>query len=408
MIKHGMEVLQQATHFLNPGQIPVTTFDQPLFALAKFIQWKWPATHGENMHVVMLGGLHTEMALWSTLGDLLKGSEWTSALTEAEVASSGVADSCLRAAHVTRTRHAHQVTLLALHNLQQEASNAFVESDGEGTFDTWKQTLLDRSPTFFFWDQIMKYETLVLIFIRAHREKNFPLHVEVLDQLMPLFFALDHVNYSRWMSVHIRDMKSLPEPIKKEFKQESHFVLSKSPNKFSSIPFDQAHEQENKIVKGSGGAVGLTENPSAFRKWMLSGPEMGRILQEFEAEYTHMEAEISDQMHLHHEQNVATQRTFRKHVSKMSEAIRQMGNPFNDDFAELVTLEGRKCVDSAVAKSVVQWKTSDVGNTRSLSKQYSQNALVRYMTLSKGIPYVFLQSIKLSKSSRIKGNISKS
>ena len=41
--------------------------------------------------------------------------------------------------------------------------------------------------------------------------------------------------------------------------------LSKTGNKFSSIPLDQPHEQANKTVKGSGGAVGLTENPVAFR-----------------------------------------------------------------------------------------------------------------------------------------------
>jgi hypothetical protein len=113
MIKHGMDILRQAIQYLNPGQIPVTTFDQPLFALAKAVQWKWPETHGENMHVVMLGGLHTEMALWNTLGDLLDGSGWTAALTDAEVASTGTNESFLKAAHLTRTRHAHQVTLLA-------------------------------------------------------------------------------------------------------------------------------------------------------------------------------------------------------------------------------------------------------------------------------------------------------
>ncbi len=94
---------RQAVKFLNPGQIPVTTFDQPLFALAKFVQWKWPDTHGERVHVVMLGGLHTEMALWNTLGDVLESSGWTTALTEAEVASFGTADSYLKAAHLTRT-----------------------------------------------------------------------------------------------------------------------------------------------------------------------------------------------------------------------------------------------------------------------------------------------------------------
>ena len=84
MIKRGMDVQKQAVEYLNPGQIPVTTFDQPLFALAKYVQWKWPATHGGAVHVVMLGGLHTEMAL----GDIVEGSGWTTALIEAEVARS--------------------------------------------------------------------------------------------------------------------------------------------------------------------------------------------------------------------------------------------------------------------------------------------------------------------------------
>ena len=52
IIKHGMDIQKQATQYLNPGKIPVTTLDQPLFALAKSVQWKWPETHGEKMHVV--------------------------------------------------------------------------------------------------------------------------------------------------------------------------------------------------------------------------------------------------------------------------------------------------------------------------------------------------------------------
>lgn len=104
MIKHGMDVLKQAITFLNPPQIPVIALDQPLFALAKMVQWRWPGTHGEDKYVVMFGGLHLEMALWNTLGDLLESSGWTAALVEAEIASSGVADSFLTASHLTRTR----------------------------------------------------------------------------------------------------------------------------------------------------------------------------------------------------------------------------------------------------------------------------------------------------------------
>ena len=53
--------------------------------------------------------------------------------------------------------------------------------------------MIAKSPTFIFWDLILRYETLILIFVRAHKEKNFPLYVNVLEELAPLFFALEHV-----------------------------------------------------------------------------------------------------------------------------------------------------------------------------------------------------------------------
>ncbi|XP_056135325.1 uncharacterized protein si:ch211-110p13.9 [Lampris incognitus] len=132
------------------------------------------------------------MALWNTLGDLLEGSGWTTALTEADVASSGMAASFLKAAHLTRTRHAHQVTVLTLHNLQQEAFRLSAGPKDEESLLAWRNDMLKKSPTFMVWDLILKYETLILIFIRAHRERNFLLYIEVLEALVPLFFALDH------------------------------------------------------------------------------------------------------------------------------------------------------------------------------------------------------------------------
>ena len=350
MIKHGMNVIREAVEYLNPGQVPVTTFDQPLFALAKFVQWKWPDTDGEKEHVVMLGGLHIEMALWKTVGDLLEGSGWTTALTEAGVVSPGIADSCLRAEHLTRTRHVHQVTLLTLHNLQQEALKLSADPNDACLANAWRENML-KYPTFFFWNLIMKYQTLILIFIKAQREKNFTLYVEVLEELVPLFFALNHPNYARWLPVHIRDMKSLPAPIRDEFKL-SHWVLSKTSNKFSAIPFDQTHEQENKTVKGVGGAVGLTENPAAFRRWMLSGPELARLLKEFGDEYL-PETDLEDPKSFqHHEQGLSTQKNFQTHVASLAETVRQMGNPFLDAFEDLVALDSRNCVDSSVIHTI--------------------------------------------------------
>ena len=48
MIRHSMDVIKTAVENLNPGQISILTVDQPLYALSKQIQWRWPETHGED------------------------------------------------------------------------------------------------------------------------------------------------------------------------------------------------------------------------------------------------------------------------------------------------------------------------------------------------------------------------
>ena len=61
-----------------------------------------------------MGGLHIEMAFWSTTGDYLKGSGWVSVLTQSGVALAGTAESFLNAPHLMKTRNAHQVSALTL------------------------------------------------------------------------------------------------------------------------------------------------------------------------------------------------------------------------------------------------------------------------------------------------------
>ena len=126
IIQHSMDMLQQATHALNPGQIPVIAFDQPLYALAKQIQWDKEDVYGEKNCVIMLGGLHILMAALKVLGDWLEGSGWTEVITKANISTSGVADSMLEASQVTRTRHAHQFTCCALYSLLHKV-NDFTE-----------------------------------------------------------------------------------------------------------------------------------------------------------------------------------------------------------------------------------------------------------------------------------------
>ena len=121
LIRLSMDVIKQAVQQLNPGQLPVITLDQPLFTITKQIQWNWPASHGEDHFIIILGGLHIEMAGLKVIGDWLEDTGWVEALVQAKVASAGTAYSFRKASHVTRTRHAHQVTASSLYILLKKS-----------------------------------------------------------------------------------------------------------------------------------------------------------------------------------------------------------------------------------------------------------------------------------------------
>ena len=163
MIHHATNVISKSVQFLNPGQTPVVTSDQPLYALAKKIQWQWPEIHAETK-VVMLGGLHTEMAALRTIGDWLEGSGWTSAITETDIASAGTADSVLKASHVSRTRHAHQVTACSLHILMHKAYCDYLQELPQDEinldFQQWQDKRVLESPQFQFWSKTLNFELL--------------------------------------------------------------------------------------------------------------------------------------------------------------------------------------------------------------------------------------------------------
>ena len=132
MILHAMNVIRSAVNHLNPTQVPVIACDQPLFALAKQIQWQFPNSHGEDHFVIMFGGLHLEMTAFKALGKWLDGSGWTAVLTNAGVATPGVSDSFLTASHLTRTRRAHQITAASLNLLQYQAYEKHIQHATDG------------------------------------------------------------------------------------------------------------------------------------------------------------------------------------------------------------------------------------------------------------------------------------
>ena len=70
--------------------------------------------------------------------------------------------------------------------------------------------------------------------------------------------------------------------VAREF-HKGNFVIHKSRREFSALAIDQAHEHNNAMIKGEGGAVGLTEDESALQRWMVTGPEVSSLVARYEA-----------------------------------------------------------------------------------------------------------------------------
>ena len=61
-------------------------------------------------------------------------------------------------------------------------------------------------------------------------------------------------------------------------------MVHKTERKFSGLPIDHAHGQNNAVIKGDGGAIGLTEDESALRRCpkMVAGSEVNRLSSNYE------------------------------------------------------------------------------------------------------------------------------
>ena len=105
----------------------------------------------------------------------------------------------------------------------------------------------------------------------------------------------------------------------------------------------------NKLIKGEGGAVGLTEDPQALERWMVAGPEISRLILEFE---TSFQAPKPEKSNLHHEQNLNTQNKFAKDVNALVETFEELGNPFLEDNGDLLTLDTKKIMSKEVIQTV--------------------------------------------------------
>ena len=95
--------------------------------------------------------------------------------------------------------------------------------------------------------------------------------------------------------------------------------------------------------------MGLTEDPGALRRWMVAGPELSCLIAGYEAMLGVKDAAISSK---HHEQTLSAQRSFLGKAEALHTVLKEMGNPFQEDSADLLVLDTKNIADPALAELV--------------------------------------------------------
>ncbi len=111
------------------------------------------------------------------------------------------------------------------------------------------------------------------------------------------------------------------------------FFTTKMQNPFSLIGFDQNHEQQNKELKMHGGALNLNDE-YVFTEWSVAGPEVARIITEFEAGMQSRKGCVPK----HHDQSPSVQLRFTADTKELVAAFQKaripsMKTPTNSSFS---------------------------------------------------------------------------
>lgn len=292
----------------------IVTLDLQLYA--KCMQMRENSDVLKN-YIFRLGELHVVFAFLKVMGKYITGSGLDRALLEANIYGPATLGQIIDGKHMKRGVEAHMTIYLSLYNLYLDSvfekhpeifeavsliakdfskkindntksshgahySNVITDIEQSGVlnlFESFDESLQQQA--LFLRNYMIMYEAL-LLFIRSSREGDWELHLSSLDNMTKYFFAHDQINYARLVPLYLATMNELlSEDVPSWNYLKENFSISKSNIPFTSIGSDHALEQENKVMKVTGGIIGLTQNPAALYRFCLVAPILNLFSQEF-------------------------------------------------------------------------------------------------------------------------------
>lgn len=238
----------------------ILTYDQQLYKLLVDLLWTYPNRYQKV--IARLGGMHLLMSFIGCVGNLMSN---TGLLEIMKSTFAGVEKMLLGSKYFPQN-------LRALRMVVEELLRPYItQFDSSDKLDEFLENISKESKTTKLWvENLIKPVQLMMMFVRAEREGDWPLHLKVVSKMLPYFFAAGHHNYARYATYYLNDMKNLPPVILARFLKGEHTTHHQK-GIWNGMWSDMFIETTfMRFGKGDGGLVGVTLKPKSVKIWAYS------------------------------------------------------------------------------------------------------------------------------------------
>ena len=193
-----LPAMEEGQRMTNECGQRVTVFknDQQLYRVAVNITWVYPERFSQL--IPRLGGMHNLMSFVGCVGKLMADSGLEEVM---KAAFGGVAHMLVGEKFPQNVRALRLVTEEDLRptigqlNTPDELMNCLEEKATQ------------NSTAKLWFENLVKPVFIMMIFVRAEREGDWPLHLWAVREMLPYFFAAGHWHYARYALYYLRSME---------------------------------------------------------------------------------------------------------------------------------------------------------------------------------------------------------
>ena len=181
-----------------------------------------------------------------------------------------------------------------------------------------------------YWDGLTKLTSMLHNLIAADRKGDWIGHLQVVQDLLPVFCQANCINYLRYGSWYLDKMLKLEEELPDLYTEfiNGKFVVQTSKGQFKAVSPDMKLEQTiNRSQKSSGGIIGCTKIDSYVTEWELIYHEILAI-SNCHSDLTKSKTRTSS--FSHHELVGGISKKINECISRVANFISERGNPYEN------------------------------------------------------------------------------